>query len=65
MPPFRIVKVLNIVHDLRSGLFGRQLRVIECQFAFNSTEERLHYGIVPAVPSSAHAANDPMAFRAA
>ena len=62
MPPFRIVKVLDIIHDLGAGLFGRQLVVIEGQFTFDGTEERLRYGIVPAVPSSAHAANDPTGF---
>jgi len=63
MPPFRIVKVLDVVHDLGAGPFGRQLRVIESQFAFDSTEERLLYGIVPAVPSSAHAPNDTSGFQ--
>jgi hypothetical protein len=63
MPLFRIVKILDIVNDLGAGLFGRQLRVIEGQFAFDSAEERLRHGIVPAVPSSAHAANDPTGFQ--
>jgi hypothetical protein len=63
MSPFRIVKVLDIVHDLGAGLFERQLRVIEGQFAFDGTEERLRYGILPAIPSSAHAAKDPAGFQ--
>jgi hypothetical protein len=63
MSPFRIVKILDVVHDLGADLFRRQLRVIEGQFAFDSTEERLRHGIVPAVPSSAHTANYPTGFQ--
>ena len=59
VPPFRIVKIIDVVHNLGACQFGRQLGVIEGQFAFERAEEGLRNSIIPAVFSSAHAANDP------
>ncbi len=59
MPPFRIVKVIDVVRDLGAGQFGCQIRVIEGKVAFEVAEERFRYGIVPTVTPSAHAANNP------
>ncbi len=38
VPPFRIVKIIDVVHNLGAGQFGRQLGVIEGQFAFECAE---------------------------
>ena len=59
VPPFRIVKIIDVVHNLGAGQFGRQLWVIEGQFAFECAEEGLRNSIIPTVSSSAQAANDP------
>ncbi len=57
-PPFRIVKVIDVVHNLGAGQFGRQLGVIEGQFPLEGAGERLRNGIVPTVSLSAQAAYD-------
>ena len=49
VPPFRIVKIIDVVHNPGAGQFG----VIKDQVAFEGTEERPSNGIVPAVSSSA------------
>ena len=59
MPRLRVVKVIDIVRDLSTCQFGRQIRVIKYQIAFEGAEERLRHGIVPTVTPSAHAANNP------
>jgi hypothetical protein len=59
MPPFRIVEVIDIVHDQGTGQLGRQIRSIKGQVAFEGAEERLRHGIVPTVSPSAHATDDP------
>jgi hypothetical protein len=56
VPPFHIIKIIDVVHNLGAGQFGRQLGVIEGQFAFECAEEG---SIIPTVSSSAQAANDP------
>ena len=58
VPPFRIVKIIDVVHNLGAGQFACQLGVIEGQFAFECAEEGLR-SIIPTVSSSAQAANDP------
>ena len=63
MPPFRIVKVIDVVRDLDAGQFGCQIRVIEGHVAFEGAEERFRHGIVPTISPSAHAANDPIGFQ--
>ena len=53
VPPWRVVKVIDVVRDLRVGQVGCQIRAIERQVAFGGAEERLRYGIVPTVTPSA------------
>ena len=59
MPPFGIVKVIDVVRDLRAGQFGCQIRVIEGKVALEGAEERFRHGIVPTVTPPAHTANNP------
>ena len=53
VPPWRVVKVIDVVRDLRVGQVGCQIRAIERQVAFGNAEERLRKGIVPTVTPSA------------
>lgn len=58
MTSFRIEKVVDVVHNQGAGQFGRQIRIIKGQVAFEGAEERLRHGIVPTVTTSAQSADD-------
>jgi len=53
MPPFRIVKVIDVVHNQGTGQFGRQIRIIKGQVAFEGAEERLCKNIASIVTPTA------------
>jgi hypothetical protein len=57
MPPRLVVEHLDVVEqlDLRLALAGKLIG----QLALDGREEAFHHGIVPAVASTAHTADDP------
>lgn len=59
VPPFRVVKVIDVARDPSVGQFGCQIRVIESQVTVEGAEEGLCDDIVSVVTPPDHAANNP------
>src|SRR5690606_13862733 len=54
MTPFRVVEHLNVVEDIRSGLFAGGIDAATDPFALEQLEEAFSHGIVMAITPAAH-----------
>lgn len=60
MTPFRVVEHLNVVEDIRSGLFAGGIDATTNPFALEQLEEAFGHGIVMAITPAAHTGHESM-----
>ncbi len=60
MPPLPVVEDLQVLEDLGTYLVTSRPRGLVDQFHSQRREEALRHGIVPAIPTTAHAAHYPI-----
>jgi len=62
METIAVIKHFDIPDRISSGLVSGSINDIRDPFGFQGVEKAFHYGIVPAVALSAHAANHAVLF---
>ncbi len=62
METVTVIKHFNIPDHVISGLVSGSINDISDPFGFQGMKKAFHYGIVPAVALSAHAANHAVLF---
>ena len=60
MPSLRVVKELDVVEDIGSSVFTREINFAMCPLSLNQLEEALRHNVIASVTATTHAADNAM-----